>query len=145
MQLTVAPHEPVDVALDEYGHGRPYLLLHGGAGPRSVAGFAQLLADGGDARVLVPTHPGFDGTARPDWLDSSAGLAEVYAGLLDALDLHDVTVIGNSVGGWIAAEMALRGSDRIGRVVLVDAVGIAVDGHPVADVFTLSPAELSQL
>src|SRR5437763_1125959 len=101
MKITVAPHEPIDVALTDEGHGHPYLVLHGGAGPRSVAAFAQLLAGRGDGRVLVPTHPGFDGTARPDRLDSPAGLAEVYAALLDTLDLHDVTVVGNSVGGWI--------------------------------------------
>jgi len=84
MKITLAPHEPVDVALDDLGHGRPYLLLHGGAGPRSVAAFAGLLAGAGDARVLVPTHPGFDGTARPDWLASPAGLAELYAEVVSA-------------------------------------------------------------
>jgi pimeloyl-ACP methyl ester carboxylesterase len=145
MKITAAPHEPVDIALTDEGHGHPYLLLHGGAGPRSVAAFAQLLAGRAGGRVLVPTHPGFDGTARPDWLDSPAGLAELYAALLDTLDLHDVTVVGNSVGGWIAAELALRDSGRIGGIVLVDAVGIAVDVHPVADVFALTPAELSRL
>jgi len=56
-----------------------------------------------------------------------------------------VTVVGNSIGGWIAAELALLGSDRISGVVLVNAAGIHVPGHPVADPFTLTPAELSAL
>jgi pimeloyl-ACP methyl ester carboxylesterase len=65
--------------------------------------------------------------------------------LLDALDLRDVIVIGNSVGGWIAAELALRAGTRIASVILVDAAGLEVPGHPVADIFPLSPAELSAL
>jgi pimeloyl-ACP methyl ester carboxylesterase len=142
--LTVEKGE-VDLTVDDRGHGRPILLLHGGAGPQSVAAFAQLLVDHEQARVITPVHPGFAGTARPDWSTSPADLAAVYARLLDALDLSDVTVIGNSIGGWIAAELALRGTGRIGHVVLVGAVGIEVEGQPVADVFSLSPVEISRL
>ncbi len=57
--------------------------------------------------------------------------------LLDDLDLSDVTVVGNSIGGWIAAETALIGSPRISGVVLIDAVGIEVPDQPVADFFTM--------
>ena len=74
-----------------------------------------------------------------------AGLAALYRGLLDDLGLEDVTVIGNSVGGWIAAEMALLGSPRISGIVLLDAVGIEVEGHPVADVSGLSLPEIQAL
>ncbi len=65
--------------------------------------------------------------------------------MLDHLGLEDVTVIGNSVGGWIAAEMALLGSPRISGIVLLDAVGIEVEGHPVADVSGLSVPEIQAL
>jgi len=119
--------------------------LHGGAGPQSVTGFAHLLAEKGHARVLTPTHPGFDGTARPDGLSSVAGLAALYGGLLDDLGLEDVTVIGNSVGGWIAAEMALLGSPRVSGIVLLDAVGVGVEDHAVADVSGLSVPEIQAL
>jgi pimeloyl-ACP methyl ester carboxylesterase len=136
---------PVDVSYVERGRGRAYLLLHGGAGPFSVAGFADLLAAIGDAAVLVPTHPGFSATPRPDTLTSVRGLAALYVGLLDDLDLRDVTVVGNSIGGWIAAEMALLDSDRVARVVLVDAVGVVVDGYSVADVFTMDIGEVMKL
>src|ERR1700761_6329082 len=98
----------------EAGSGRPVLLLHGGAGPQSVTGFADLLAERGHVHVIAPTRPGFSGTPRPESLTTVRGLAELYAGLLDDLDLTDVTVIGNSVGGWITAELALLGSRRIG-------------------------------
>jgi len=75
--------------------------------------------------VIVPTHPGFGGTVRPDALASIGGLAALYGALLDELELTDVTVVGNSIGGWIAAEMALRDiHGRIASMVLLNAVGI---------------------
>jgi pimeloyl-ACP methyl ester carboxylesterase len=143
--IDVAGINPVELTMEQRGHGRPYLLLHGGAGPQSVAGFAQLLAEKGHGWVFTPTHPGFGGTPRPEELNSVAKLAILYNNLLEDLGLNDVTVIGNSVGGWIAAEMALLGSARISGVVLLDAVGIEVKGHPVADVAGLTPAEIQAL
>ena len=135
----------VPLTISDQGDGRPVLLLHGGGGPQSVAAFADLLADSRPARVLTPVHPGFGGTPRPATLCTIGGLADLYSNLLDALDLHDVIVIGNSVGGWIAAELALRAGPRIASVILVDAAGLQVPDHPVADIFPLSPAELSAL
>jgi pimeloyl-ACP methyl ester carboxylesterase len=110
-----------------------------------VAGFADRFAASGDVRVLTPVHPGFGGTPRPDGLSSIGGLAQLYVALLAELDLTDVTVVGNSIGGWIAAEMAVLDSPRINRVVLVDAVGIEVPGHPVVDFFALDLAQVAEL
>jgi len=143
--LTVAGSGPVDVTLDDCGAGRPFLLLHGGGGPQMVAGFADLLSSTEPARVITPTHPGFGGTPRPETLTSIAGLAATYIALLAELDLSDVTIIGNSIGGWITAEMALLGSSRIGSIVLVDAVGIDVDDHPVVDFFSLTMDQVARL
>lgn len=136
----------LDASVDLYGQqGYPFLLLHGGGGPQTVTPFAGLLAEQRPARVFTPVHPGFDGTDRPDWLTDVTTLAQIYAQLLDALDLRDVAVVGNSIGGWIAAELAALGSDRISSVTLVNAVGIQVPGHPIADTFSLTPVELSRL
>ncbi|HEY4241596.1 MAG TPA: alpha/beta hydrolase [Kofleriaceae bacterium] len=132
-----------DISVQEHDPRGAYLVLHGGGGPRTVAAFGALLADRRQARVLVPTHPGFAGTPRPDALDSVAALARAYVALLERLDLRGVTVIGNSIGGWIAAEMALAGGGRIRRAVLVDAAGFVVDGEPPANVSTFSPQELA--
>jgi pimeloyl-ACP methyl ester carboxylesterase len=118
---------PVQLTVEERGEGRPYLVLHGGAGPQSVSEFVQLLAEKDHNRAITPTHPGFGGTTRPEALDGVPKLATLYRGLLDELGLEDVTVVGNSVGGWIAAELALLGSPRISRMVLLDAVGIEVE------------------
>ena len=143
--LTVDGIGPVEVTVTERGQGRPFLLLHGGGGPQTVSGFADLLAEAENARVITPTHPGFGGTPRAEALDTIRGLAALYIALLDQLDLTDVTVAGNSIGGWITAEMAVLGSDRISGVVLVDAVGIEVPGHPVADFFALTMDQVTQL
>jgi pimeloyl-ACP methyl ester carboxylesterase len=140
--LTVDGLGEISVSFTEYGIGRPVLLLHGGAGPFSVAGFAELLSSSEPARVIVPVHPGFDGTPRPQQLASIASLAAVYAELLRDLGLSDVCVIGNSIGGWIAAELALAESvatdRRISSVVLVGAAGLQVAAAPAADFFSLT-------
>jgi pimeloyl-ACP methyl ester carboxylesterase len=135
----------VDVRVRERDRVQPFLLLHGGAGPASVAGFGDLLAARKHARVIIPNHPGFDGTSRPDTLASIAGLARLYAALLDRLDVWDVTMIGNSIGGWIAAELALLGSPRVSGAILLNAVGIEVAGHPVTDISGLRPQQVMAL
>ncbi|TVT10966.1 alpha/beta hydrolase, partial [Amycolatopsis bartoniae] len=91
------------------------------------------------------THPGFAGTPRVPDLDSTRALAAAYVGLLDELGLSDVTVIGNSFGGWLAAEIALLGSPRVSGAVIVDGVGIEVEGHPATSVAGLAPADLRKL
>ena len=142
---TVSLPGNVPVTFEDRDRTRPFLILHGGGGVATVRGFAGLLAERTHSRVLVPTHPGFGGTTRPEGLRSTRDLAAAYVTLLDELDLADVTVIGNSFGGWVAAEMALLGTPRLSGAVIVDGIGIEVDGHPVTDVSGLAPAELAKL
>ena len=143
--LSVEGIGTIDATVTDHGSGQPFLLLHGGAGPQSVDAFGVRFAATNGARVLVPTHPGFGGTTRPDALASIGGLASLYLALIEKLDLNDVTVIGNSVGGWIAAELALLKSPRVSGLVLIDAVGIEVVGHPVADFFSLTMDQVFEL
>lgn len=91
----VAPD--VDLQLTEGGTGRPVLVLHGGGGLPTVLTLATHLAE--HAHVLAPTHPGWDGTVRPAGIGSMADLAALYGRLLEQLDLHDVVVVGSSLGG----------------------------------------------
>ena len=132
----------VDVSIEVFGSGRPFLLLHGGAGPQSVLPFGELFAGQHDVRVFVPTHPGFGGTQRPEWLAGIVLLARLYERLITNLGLEDVTVIGNSIGGWVTAEIALLDSPRVTGIVLIDAVGVDVPGHPVADFFGMTMDEV---
>ena len=146
--LAVPGIGPVPVTYTDSGTGQPVLLLHGGAGPFSVAGFAAAMSAAG-YRVIVPVHPGFDGTPRPAGLTTMAGLAAVYASLLRELDLTDVCIIGNSIGGWVAVELALAESaapgSPVSSVVLVDAAGLRVDGAPVPDFFSLTLDQVAEL
>ncbi|RQP23178.1 alpha/beta fold hydrolase [Piscinibacter terrae] len=137
------PASSIPLALLERGDGPHVLVLHGGAGPLSVAAFVETMS--ARAHVVAPTHPGFAGTERPEALDSIGKLADAYARLIEDRGWRDVLVIGFSIGGWIAAELALRAAERLRGVVLVDAAGIEVAGEPVADVFSMSPRELSTL
>jgi pimeloyl-ACP methyl ester carboxylesterase len=82
---------------------------------------------------------------RPEGLDSIASLAGVYARLLDQLALDDLVVVGNSIGGWIAAELALLRPHGLSHLILVDAVGIDVPGHPVTDVSGMAVPEIMRL
>lgn len=145
--VTLPGDQSVDVPLtfQEQGQGRAFLVLHGGAGPQSVAGFAGLLARRAGARVIAPVHPGFAATERPGALDGVPGLAGLYTALLDQFDLDDVTVVGNSLGGWVAAEIGLLNSPRVGGLVLLDPVGIDVAEHPVTDVSGMTPDQIMAL
>jgi pimeloyl-ACP methyl ester carboxylesterase len=150
---TVDLRNGLTITIDEYGApadssstgGTGALLLHGGAGPRSVAGFAAALAQ--HAYVVVPTHPGFNGTPRPDWADSVADLASAYLDLLDQLGLTDVMVLGSSIGGWIATEMGLRDNHaRLSSLVLLAAVGVEPEAPlEIADPTKLGPVKTAQL
>lgn len=144
-QVPYADSGQVDLLVEERGEGQPFLLLHGGAGPVTMARFAGLMAGRHPTRVITPTHPGFARTKRPDALKSVRGLAQVYAAFLDRIGVSDVTVIGNSVGGWIAAELALLANPRITGVVLVGATGIEVPGHPIPDTSKLTLDEIMSL
>jgi pimeloyl-ACP methyl ester carboxylesterase len=133
--------ETLPLTWEDHGSGRPYLLLHGGAGPRSIAGLAAALAEKG--RVVSPVHPGFDGTIRPSWCIRIADLATAYLALIEKLGLDNLVVIGNSVGGWIAAELALRNSPRVAAMALLNPCGIDT-GSPdrtIVDPMKLAPQE----
>ena len=128
-----APPGEVPVTVIESGTGRrPVLLLHGGAGPDSVTGFGGALAERFPVRVLSPVYPGFSGTARPGWLDSIAKLAGVCRRLLEDQDLTGVLVAGSSIGGWVAAELALAAPERVGQLVLGRGVPDGAGGWPPA-------------
>src|SRR5437879_3353770 len=124
------------IALTEAGSGRPVLILHGGGGPFTVAGIADHLAE--TMHTITPTHPGWNGTRRPDWLSGISDIAQAYLDYLGSNELRDVLVVGSSLGGWIGAEMAIRDdAGRITGLILIDAVGVDVEGEPIRDFFAL--------
>jgi pimeloyl-ACP methyl ester carboxylesterase len=111
----------------ERGSGRPLLFLHPGIGIKPMAPVLDRLAE--RARVIAPSHPG-------------------YLDLLDELDLTETIVTGVSLGGWIAAEMAVKSCARMSHLVLANPVGIKVsdrETRDIADIFALTDEQLAEL
>jgi pimeloyl-ACP methyl ester carboxylesterase len=132
--------DDLEITIDQQGEGRPLLVLHGGGGPPSMGPLLAALPE--DFAVIAPVHPGFAATRRPEWYTGIDDIALSYLQLLEQKDLRDVLVIGSSIGGWIASEMAVREHERITGTVLLNAVGIHVEGIELADFFSLTPQEL---
>jgi pimeloyl-ACP methyl ester carboxylesterase len=136
----------VKIELIEQGAGPPLLFLHPGIGIEPDAPVLARLA--ARHRVLAPTHPGFGRSELPKSFDSVDDLAYFYLDLLDALDLHNVVVVGVSLGGWIAAEIAIKSSARLSHLVLANAVGIKVgdrEHRDIVDIFAITDDELLAL
>jgi pimeloyl-ACP methyl ester carboxylesterase len=146
----MAPTEPLDVRgiqLDilRRGTGQPLLVLHGEAPLDPGAPWVDLLA--AHAELIAPTHPGFGHSARPDDFDTVYDLVHLYLDLLESLPHERVALLGLSFGGWLAAEIAAACPHRLGKLILVDAVGIKVSDREtpdILDVFNTHPAEVQR-
>lgn len=121
------------------GDGEPLLFLHGAGSAATWSPVHDGLAR--HFRVLAPDHPGFGLSDSPDWLDGIDDLVYFYLDFLDQLGIDRAHVLGHSVGGWLAAELAVAHSHRLRKLVLVNAIGLHVDGIDQPDLFALSPAE----
>lgn len=125
------------------------LVLHGGGGPATVAPIAGHYAS--KHPVLAPTLPGWNGTSRPDAIDGIPTLARGYLDALLVLGLHETIVIGSSLGGWMALEMAATAvSDQryagvLSGIAVINGTGITVEGEPIADVSALDARGLAEL
>jgi len=125
------------------GEGPPLLFLHGGDYFLQNRGFIEKLAR--HWRVIVPRHPGFGQSERPDGFRTVHDLAYLYLDLLERQDFRNVMLVGSSFGGWIALEMCIRCVERIGRLALIDALGVKFGGREerdIADIYALPGDEL---
>jgi pimeloyl-ACP methyl ester carboxylesterase len=90
----------------------------------------------------VPEHPGWGKSDEPEWLENIHDVAYFYLDFLKTLGLSGVTIVGSSMGGWIAMEMAVRDTSRMKSLVLVSPAGVAAPGVLPADIFLMAPEEL---
>jgi pimeloyl-ACP methyl ester carboxylesterase len=132
VQTTTIKVAGIELELFEAGDGYPLFWLHGGQGAHPTQAFVEPFA--ARRRLIVPSHPGFGKSSLPDWLDSVDDIAHVYLELLGRLDLDVVDMVGCSIGGWIAAEMASKTPERIRRLVMVGPVGVKVGGSDRLDI-----------
>ena len=138
--------EGIGVEVIERGTGSPLLFLHPGIGIERNAPVLDHLARG--ARVIAPSHPGFGRSELPRWMNSVDDLAYFYLDFLEARDLKDVTLVGASLGGWIAAAIAVKSTARLERLVLANPIGIKVgnrETRDIADIFAVTDEELNAL
>ena len=132
----------IELPVIRKGAGPPLLMLHGGDGPVAQFPFADQLA--ASYQVIQPVHPGFADTPIPEHFDNLQDLIFLYLDLIDSLDLDNAVLLGFSMGGWVAAELAVMNTRRFSKLVLVDSVGIKPGGpfdRDVADVFATEPGE----
>ncbi len=114
------------VELYQEGAGPSLVFLHGAGGAGRWLEFQDRLAK--NFRVHFPSHPGHGGSPAAEWIEHISDLAFHYLDLLDELALDRVHLVGASFGGWIAAEIATMACHRLASLVLIDPVGIKVDG-----------------
>src|SRR3954447_4559907 len=121
------------------GSGTPVMFLHGAGGHTGWMGFLEELSP--RFAVYAPEHPGFGQSDDPPWLDGVGDLAYFYLDFLKALGLERVHLMGTSLGGWIAAELAVRDTARLASLTLVGAVGITAGGETIPDIFRMPVEE----
>jgi pimeloyl-ACP methyl ester carboxylesterase len=131
-----------NVSVRRGGAGEPLLFLHGAGGGNRWLPFMEALSQ--NFEVIVPEHPGFGGSETPAWLDNVGDLAYFYLDFIEHLGLQKVHLVGTSLGGWIAAELAVRNQSRLQTVTLVAAAGIHVAGVQNGDIFLWSRQELAR-
>ena len=124
------------------GSGEP-LSIFIAFGRSNMAALFDILSR--DFTVYVPEHPGFGSSDGLEGMDTVQDMAFHYADLLDEIGLEQPHVAGLSLGGWIAAELAVHYAHRVRKLVLIDAMGLNVAGHFIPDIFAANPGETNIL
>ena len=123
------------------GEGPAVLYLHSATGETWWTDLDEALASSG-FEVVHPAHPGYESSEGLAEIDDIHDLAFHTLDLLDALGLERAHIVGSSVGGWLAAELAVYAPERVTRLVLADPAGLA---PPAADMWALRPPQLADL
>ena len=136
----------IDLEVVRRGAGHPIVFLHGFHAPDPDSRFLERLSR--KATVIAPSHPGFGASSRPDDFETVYDLVHLYRELLETLPDGRVTLVGASFGGWLAAEIAASCPHRLGRLVLVDALGLKLGDREtpdILDVFNTHPDTVRRL
>jgi pimeloyl-ACP methyl ester carboxylesterase len=121
------------------GSGTPLLILHDEFGHHGQLRYHDVLAQ--EHSVYIPSHPGFGATERQDWVMNIRDLAGWYLEAIDDLGLGQANLMGFSLGGWLAAEMASMSPDLFNKLVLVGPAGIRPPTGEIFDMFLVVAEE----
>ena len=143
MELKTVKTHRAPVRYFEGGKGQPLVFLHGAGGLMAGDAFFAKLAE--SFHVYAPLVPGYGDSEEcqeiRDMLDFTLHTFDV----VDALGLKDPILVGHSMGGMIAAEMAAVAPNDVSRLGLIAPAGLWLDDHPVADIFSKLPFEMPAL
>jgi pimeloyl-ACP methyl ester carboxylesterase len=131
------------VAYRRKGSGPPTLFLHGAGSTRMWLPFYERMSESVD--LIAPEHPGFGDTPMPEWLDGFDDLVLFYRDFLDAMQLDRVHLIGFSLGGWIASQIAIFYPDRLKSLTLITPAGLRVPEAPMTDFLRMPPENIPSL
>ena len=143
MELKTVATPLVPVRLFEGGEGSPLLFLHGAGGLTANDPFLAALA--AKYHVYAPLLPGYGDGAECAALREMLDVTLHTLDLVDALGLEDPLLVGHSMGGMIAAEMAAVDNHRFSRLALIAPAGLWLDDHPIPDIFSTMPYEYPAL
>lgn len=121
------------------GEGSPVLFLHGAAGLSGWTPFFEAISQKHD--LIVPEHPGWGKSDDPQWLRAMPDLAMFYLDFIDQIGLEKFHLIGNSLGGWLASEIAIRYSTRLKSLTLIAPAGLRPEGIPSENMFSWTPEQ----
>jgi pimeloyl-ACP methyl ester carboxylesterase len=122
-----------------FGQGPALLFLRSEDSFPDAPGFTEALSK--HFEVIIPDHPGFRSSDTPDWLKGIGDTAYFYLDFLEHLGLTKVHLVGASLGGWMAAEVAVRTCERIATINLIAPFGVRRKGLPFGDIFMWTPEE----
>jgi pimeloyl-ACP methyl ester carboxylesterase len=118
------------------GTGKPLLVFHGELGD---GGWLKWHSELAKKRTLwIPLHPGFGKSPMADWIMDVRDLSIFYSRFIREQKLTPADVIGFSLGGWIAAEMAIINAQQFGKMILVGATGLRPPSGEIMDMFTVT-------
>ena len=130
-----------DIEMQLCGSGEPLLYLHGAGGLIGIDPFLEELGE--DFKVVAPHLPGYGESTGGEPIEDIVDACLFYHQLLDDLDIVSAHLVGHSMGGMLAAELAALDVHRVKKLVLVSPAGFWLEQHPIPDPFAMDLADLA--
>ena len=138
---TIAAHVG-SIQVRRGGSGDPLVYLHSAAGEGEGLALLDELAKRHD--VIAPMFPGFGESEGIEQIDDMEDAVFHLLDLFDRLELDAPAVVGLSLGGWLAAELATRYPERVSKLILVNPAGLYIKGAEIKDIFGRGPGEMAE-